>query len=364
MKEIGVVPLLYDELNYGGVLQFFALQYTLKKLGYETKIIYVNDNQNFMIEESKEVRIKKLIVHLLSPLMKIRYRLPAKRVERTLEFKRRYYSPVVDYENTGDMFDCYICGSDQIWNPNNARKRQFLNFAPSGTNKIIYAASLGCESLTEKQKDLFLQYTSDIQHISVREISGKKILEDCLGRKDIRLVIDPTLLLKAEEWADISSNCYEISDYALVYILGDLTDKTKCDTSKYAQQHNVKIVRIGYASAEKKDTNLYGDIEITDAGPAEFIGLIQNATAVFTDSFHACVFSSLFKKELFVYKRDGKTEMLDRIVTLFKSLDIPSRVIEQSIDDVEPLDYSNVERCQDELICDSIEFLIESIENV
>ena len=48
----------------------------------------------------------------------------------------------------------------------------------------------------------------------------------------------------------------------------------------------------------------FGNIHDYTSGPREFIGLIKNAEMVITDSFHACVFSMIFKTPFAVFERN------------------------------------------------------------
>lgn len=104
------------------------------------------------------------------------------------EFKRQYYSPVINETNISySEYDAIVCGSDQIWNPNWARRRCFLEFVPDEINKVIYAASLGCESMSKEQKAQFEPRIERLQYVSVREQFGKAILDSFIKDKDIKV---------------------------------------------------------------------------------------------------------------------------------------------------------------------------------
>ena len=370
--KVAIIPLKYDELNYGGVLQFYALQKTIKKLGFNIEILKVDAETKVCIAEGKRTittKIKRLMLKAVSPVLRLKNR---RKIEKYIrerkrkieEFKTAHYTNTVDITDINmNEYIAVVCGSDQIWNPKWARERAFLGFAPNGVNTVIYAASLGCEIMTEYQKSIFKPLVENINFVSVRELSAKSLLESFTDRKDIEVVLDPTLLLKVSEWDEITKPV-EHTDYVFTYFLGEYNDFAEY-VKAFAASKNLKIINIPYASGERVDSTDFGDVKIYDASPQEFISLIKNATVVFTDSFHACVFSSLFKRKFYIFKRKNGEEMMGRIETLIKNFNLPNRIIditsEISLD--QEIDYSGFEQLQDELIRKSINFLNMSVSN-
>ena len=367
-KKIALIPLLYNENNYGGILQFFALQKKLIDLGYTVEILKVNDDSLII---RPKVTFKRLVMSVLKPYFNFKKKknkktiqlLLADRFAKNMMFKTKYYCDVVNIKNVNlSNYFAFICGSDQIWNPRHARKRAFLSFAPKGSLTIIYAASMGVEELDNRQKKVYKKYINKIEYVSVREQSAKNILDSFLCRNDIEVVADPTLLLTAREWNQLIPASSVQEPYVFVYILGKVTEDKLSVVLKYSRQKKLKIVRIPYASAESLDDFTFGDILINNASPNEFLSLIKNAECVITDSFHACVFSILFSKDFYVLKRDNSNSMFGRIETLFNHFHIGSeRIIASSITECNSIDYSSKERYQDELIHISMDFLIKSL---
>ena len=342
--KVGLVPLLYDEYNYGGVLQFYALQKVLNNNNIECDIIFFENNE--IISQCELKGTEKILIYVKTKVSKI-FRRKANamldekmfsRKQKIDQFKKKYYSQTLNANNISYKdYDAIICGSDQIWNPGWARRRAFLEFVPDDTKKIIYAASLGCESLNDKQKEQFRWRIERLQNVSVREESGKKILDEFIENMEIKVVLDPTLLLLPSEWLEITN---------------------------FADKHNLKIVNIPFASGEKNDEVEFGNIKITDADPGDFIGLIKNAEYIFTDSFHACVFSVLFKKEFFAFQRDNNNRMQGRINTLLHNFKLPNRFINTKTNlEYMKLNYEMNDKLQRELRKDSLDFLLGSINN-
>lgn len=364
---MALIPLLYKEYNYGGVLQFYALQQAIKKMGVEADVIKASAEKNICYKWSFTSFFKKA---LLKPLM-VYFHLKRKvffsqnlssRISKTNAFKKEFCLPEKKYNASKNIYDAYICGSDQIWNPGWARERAFLSFAPSSSKKIIYAASIGCESLSEFQKKCFKPYVEKIDCISVREHSAKKILDSFIEGKNIDVVLDPTLLLTVDEWNRLTVNV-NLSNYIFIYFLGDF-EKHKESLVNFAKITKKKIVNIYCASFEKIDKEPFGDILIKDADPRMFISLVKNASIIFTDSFHASVFSVLFKKNFYVLKRHGCC-MHGRIETLFENFKLSSRII----DCISPEIYSSFdesvydqnEYCQKQMMNVSYDFLKKSL---
>lgn len=365
--KVGLVPLLYDEYNYGGVLQFYALQKVLKDNNIDCDIIFFENSE--LVSQYEMNSLEKMILWVKvesSKLLRINAttilnKKMALRKQKINQFKKKYYTQTLNANNISFKdYDAIICGSDQIWNPGWARRRAFLEFVPDSTKKIIYAASLGCESLSDTQKEQFKWRIERLQHVSVREESGKKILDDFLENMPIKVVLDPTLLLLPSEWMEIAKKPKE-RNYIFTYFLGKYKDKIDY-IRRFAIKHNLKIVNIPFASGDKNDEVEFGDVRITDADPSEFIGLIMNAEYIFTDSFHACVFSVLFKKQFFAFQRDNNNRMQGRITTLLHNFKLPDRVIniETNLETMK-INYELNDKLQKELRKESLDFLLGSI---
>ena len=365
--KVGLVPLLYDEYNYGGVLQFYALQRILKSNNIECDIIFFNNDEKvsyYELPAGKKIllNVKIAIYGCFDGKSNIIDENIRKRKLKIDEFKRQYYSPVINETNISySEYDAIVCGSDQIWNPNWARRRCFLEFVPDEINKVIYAASLGCESMSKEQKAQFEPRIERLQYVSVREQSGKAILDSFIKDKDIKVVLDPTLLLLPEDWNNIVVEPKE-KGYVFTYFLGKYDDKIEY-IGEFAKRKVLKIINIPFASGEKNDDVCFGDLQIKDADPGEFIGLIKNAEYIFTDSFHACVFSVLFKKEFYAFQRDNSKKMQGRINTLLHNFNLPDRFIEvgTDLDMISSIDYQNNDMIQESLRGNSLDFLLDSI---
>src|SRR5690625_3952158 len=242
MKKVGIIT-LNGYCNYGNRLQNYALQKTLEKMGYEVDTI-INDTKKTQKKSQTEKRtvldkVKSAATLPFSDLVKKVERKVTNRVFRerikakTDIFKvfAKKYINETDFsiaednipENLADSYDYFIVGSDQVWNPHYQKGSsvEFLTFAPK-SKRISYAASFGISSIPEEYKQRYGTWLAEMNHISVREHAGAKIVKELTGR-DVEVVVDPTLLLTKEEWLEISEPASDkpMKGYILTYFLGD-----------------------------------------------------------------------------------------------------------------------------------------------
>lgn len=368
--KVGLVPLVYEENNYGGVLQFLALQNAIKHLGIECAIIKVTD-ETVLCKSVSSIWWKRLAWKVLTPYFQLKSRKESKNIKEKLHerfekcerYRRENYVETIRLEDVDiNSFDAVICGSDQIWNPSRARKRAFLDFVPDNITKIVYAASLGAESMTCEQKKCFKPAIERLDYVSVREQSAKKILDEFIEGKDISVQVDPTLLLSEKDWSSFADSALVDNlngkKYIFTYFLGGYSERIK-PICRFAKDQNYIIVNIPYASGETEDKENFGDVQYISATPGDFLGLIRSAEYILTDSFHACVFSIIFKKQFYAYQRDGKLQMMNRIVTLLNHFQIKNRIIDDLFDfkDCERIDFTEKDQTHKQLRDNSLDFL-------
>lgn len=352
--------------NYGTYLQAYALQKAICKLGYENDII--SDFNIQQMEPSKNSFIKKninRILHLSRTIDNYKYKkIDLKRLQHYVEFKEKYMSvtdPVIEEQLNllNEKYDTFICGSDQIWAPNKEVFHEFyyLAFADNDKKKISYAPSLGLNNFqvdTNKIKKLVERFNK----VSVREESGKQLLEQ-ITDKQIDVVLDPTLLLKQEEWDEVAKTDAK-KDYIFCYFLGE-NDWYYDLVRKLAKERNCDILTIPTKPVQVKRKGII----LLEDGPSEFIGHIKNASMVITDSFHGTIFSILYQKEFLVLKRFQDTEkncQNSRIYNLLNKLKIENRFVnEGDVINLTSLNYEKINDLLDKERIKSIQFLSGSL---
>ena len=336
MKKIGIITHYYKSINYGGNLQAYALCRCLNSSGYNAEQICfsvrpIAKREKFLKQKS----IKGLLKLSVRLVQKILIEAPIaylKRLEdekkqvserrfRAFENFNNQLTPnskiVYRFDNISDClqnYSAFITGSDQVWNFAWYNPACFLDFVPSDKIKLSYAASIARDSLTEEQKDIFRKSLKDYKAISVREKSAEKLLEG-LAPVSVQTVLDPTLLLTREEWDEVCAERVIEEDYVFCYFLGD-NKKERRIAKQFAQKQGLNLVALPHTAGIKLMDRNFGDERLYDASPEQFLSLIKHAKYVFTDSFHAVVFSNIYQKQYFVFHRSAKGEMSSRIVDI------------------------------------------------
>ena len=344
--NIAIISLYYNNFNYGGQLQAYALQTFVEQLSpqvYAEQLCFdvVASNKSsrhisqLLRKYSNPIRfIKKSLSIIKRICVKIIYGKTLDRVfeNRNASFKSfsqttiRHSDRVFTQNNiceTVDQYDAFITGSDQVWNTEWYTPVFFLDFVPSDKIKFSYAASISKDRLTDAEKELFKKSLADYKAVSVREENAVEMLRD-LSPVEVELVLDPTLLLSREDWDKVCDERVIQEDYIFCYFLGENKAERKL-TQAFAKRQGIKIVSIPLTGAKIYSDLKFGDFVLPAASPEQFISLIKYAKYVFTDSFHAVVFSYLYEKQFFVFNRDAKGTMNSRIKSITKLLHMEDR---------------------------------------
>ena len=261
-------------------------------------------------------------------------------------------------------YDAFITGSDQVWNLRWSNFVFLLGFVPSDKVKISYAASIARDSLTSEQKKIFEEGLKDYQAISVREQSAVALLEG-LSPVDIQITLDPTLLLTQEDWDKICAERVIKEDYCFCYFLGN-NKKGRKIAQTFANKHNLKLIMIPHATGSSisvQDLAMRGQ-KLYDVSPQQFLSLIKYAKYVFTDSFHAVVFSNIYQKQYFVFRREKNDVSSSRIIDITHLFHQKVRFCSdnkkenlQYLNSLKDIDYTQANPTFERLRQESIEFL-------
>ncbi len=372
--RIGIITIMRVN-NYGAELQAYALQKKLEMLGFDSEIIdylyykhpdYIFTKQarpllniGFMnnLKERAYPWIEKLtrFIHKQSPRRSQRFDLfhlqHTRMSDKTYRSMDELYAAELPY-------DVFMVGSDQVWSPraNVSLKPYFLTFAPDGKKTISYASSFGVATIPREAEGVYADCLKHIQHLSVREEQGVDIIRNLTGRK-AEHVVDPTLLLTAEEWRRITIEPPIEKPYVLLYDL--IHSPYAVDLALHiARLCGLSVVRICGAAK----INRTGVVNIIDAGPAEFLGLFANAAYVVTNSFHGTAFSVNFHKPFFTVVPEGKANT-SRLHSFIKTLVLDSRLVSEgspfpSLDTL-ALDFSEADTRLDNVRARSLDFLLK-----
>lgn len=365
-KKIGILTWHYYQ-NYGSQLQAYALVHSLREIGYDVRVL------NYRNPIFGQPSFFKTLLHKLSLLLpeSLTYIIPP-RLRFPAQRFRRFYNETKLVHSSSELaaqakaFDAIICGSDQIWAPNVFNPVYFLDFVSSPTKKISFAASIGLKSIPESMLSKYQELLSTFDSISLREDTGVELLREKCGISSI-VVCDPTLLVDGNVWLNIAKKPkYLPSDYVFCYFLNE-ANNYKETVIKFTQSKELPIVGI---SANSKDGEWMRDVTKSGIGPKEFIGLVANATYVFTDSYHGAIFSMHFHRPFILFKRFSETSEINqnsRIEQLNKYFNLVGNIFSIGKDETASpmrVNQNNFENKRLALKKQAIEFLTTSIEKI
>ena len=338
---IGLVS-CHEVYNYGSQLMSYALQMEMDKLNIESEHINYLPRRDLhyicslplklMNKQLREDKFRAAEEKRLRESSKSTLGLYNSKITAYDEFLRKYMrisEPYIGYSmlrKATNKYQCIVLGSDQVWGPMNL-EGDFKNlmFVPDEIPKIAYGASFGVNMIPANQRIRTKHYLNRIEHISVRELQGCKIVKTLTGRQ-VPVVLDPTLLFNIEQWSKIENNRYvPKKDYIFVYFLGK---KTSARQAVLELKRETGLMVAAIDMYPNKNLS-YVDVAVDHAAPDDFIGLIRNAKMVCTDSFHGTVFSVLSGKSFATFLRDNidsSTSANSRVESLLSQLGLEDRI--------------------------------------
>lgn len=378
-KKVGLC-IVYKNYNYGAILQSYATLIELGKFHVDYEIINYSHPRNIKYYSSALISAMNSVTiysKLRAVRKKIGYKLNNnyKRVQNARRAKFNEFSannfklvskPIHDYDELrqyADRFTDVMVGSDQMWLPSGLSTNFYnLLFAHDHTNKISYASSFGVSKIPHNQENKTREYLSRIQHISVREESGARIVKELTGR-DAKIILDPTMIITREDWdREIKDTAVVDGEYIFCYFLGNNPDQRE-EVVRLSKSKGIKIVALKHIDEYIPSDSTFGDIEPLEVGPEEFVNLIRHATYVCTDSFHASVFSIIYHKKFMAFNRfkEGKNSRNSRLDTLFNNIGM-SRRFDGDIKKIdEQVDWESVDRNLEKLREFSSDFLVKAL---
>lgn len=341
MKKIITVT-FQNAYNYGATLQCYALQKALCDKGYDVTVLnYDNPKIGNMYKPIFFSDIKKSKKRFILSIVKslIHFKPRYKRAKNFVNFIDNNISlskkvKASEIENNCIQADCYITGSDQVWNTDITKgfdNIYTLNFN-CNAKKISYAASVGESSCISKYNKMYKKIMDNLDYISVRENDAKVEL-DKITQKDIKVTLDPTLLLEKEKWDYFldKNGKDDNEEYICAYVVSQDKEHLKI-VNELSAKRGLKVIHFGIKNPGYNNT-----LETRYAqGPIDFINTIKNAEYVITTSFHATVFSIIFNKKFWVipHKKTG-----ERVRDLLKKLGIEDRAVD-SLEEFKTKDFN------------------------
>lgn len=353
--------------NYGSVLQAYALERAVETIGQTaTHIDYHSSAQDRlykMFEKPNSIMSVARNIHAFIFLNQLK-----KRRLGFAQFRKIYLQTTPDeYTEGSDLtllnteYDCFVAGSDQIWNTqcNDFTEAYLLDFVSDKRKCISYAASIGREYIEQDRKEMFKYRLSGFQKVSVRETTAKRELEAILNR-DIEVVPDPVLLLSKEEWNSFATTRRIADDYILCYFIGNVPGMRQFAKTIH-RQTGLPLVLV---NINLRDLTLPGR-RCYDTNPMEFVSLVKHAKYVCTNSYHAVLFSILFNVNFWVFTDLGKGSAKSRIEEITARFKLEDRVLNSNtalpIDILKDIDYSRKAEWLDSYVKVGYRFLRNAI---
>lgn len=344
--KIGIVTYWKSEDNYGQLLQCYALQTYLKNKGHDAYLIKYAP----VVERSTNILIRRWIGYVLDLIIPSRKRLAVLLKERLLKnktrefskFRKQYisqtdtiYSSIEEIKENYPEADCYITGSDQVWN-NDLQLRStlgwYLDFGDAYTLRISYAASIG-RDLKDEEIDIFCKYITNLDGVSVREKSTE-ILCKKLGLKDVQTVLDPTLLLPISSYNSLMVPLDNINPFIFIYLINVNTiEETKWKEIEPYITKSKLDVRVVSSSGYCNMCDVIPNHSITYATIPEWLSYIQKSEYVVTTSFHGIVFSILMHKPFLAIPLKNEYKQANvRIYDFLSLLHLESRIYNNDLE--------------------------------
>ena len=367
MKDIKVIT-RHTPSNYGSLLQSIATIKVINNLGNKCHIIDYRrkDERGLSAIISAISKKEKWNSNIFKKLSYIFLRFPIEYLAQMkfdtmrteyLNLTKTYYIKSQLSELEADIF---MTGSDQVWGPVLTEQYDdvyFLSFVKNETKKIAFAASFGKTEFTPEIEIKYKSLLANYDKIAVRENSAVDLLNNwCISHSG--QVLDPTLLITAQDWADFIKKDFS-HKYVLVYQLHNNKNLDEY-AKRFASEVGLPLFRISPSFHQIYRGGKF--IYLPNLG--QFLSYIKNCTYMITDSFHGTAFAINFNKQFIEILPDNNTgtrnlsileltHLSNRIITDFSDFSIKNRII----------DYSNVNQIIENERKKSIEILSEIINN-
>lgn len=362
--KISYITLHYIS-NYGSVLQTYATQAIFERLGLESECVdYVRENCSRTLKKAKaclrEIKpnagvIYRYLFYAYYALSDIKCRMVFDSfVKKYIKLSKKYetYSELISNPPKADV---YCTGSDQTWNleyNGGVLPEYFLGYVPDGGKKISFSASFGMDYIPDGDVETIKRLLSSYKYLSTREKSAAKLMKS-LGYDDVKVVLDPTLVLNGDDWRALIKKKID-GKYILVFSLYKNT-KLYDVAEQLSAKYDLPIMRVSLSIKDifKKNTLYIPPVN-------DWLAWIDGATCVVTDSFHGTAFSVNFEKNFFVvYPEKYST----RLQSLLEMINCEDRVVDSQVDISKPdIDYSRVRKILEKERLNTVSFLKQACE--
>lgn len=367
---------LYGNYNYGNILQRSALTHILESLGFEVEHLCKSESLRFIPKSKRFIKavIKRILASIGVPKFKKKEEIRRQnepRLKRFQSFQDKhtgrkifmtFQEALSESESRWKEYDYALTGSDQVWHNWSHTQEElafyYLEFMPR-EKRINYAPSFGFSEFAESDIKFHRKGLEGFNKLSCREKSMQPLIKQLTGQES-ELVLDPTLLLKPEQWRNFASKPeYDLPDkYVLCYFLGNITEEYEQAIKQAAGDLPVINVYDSGSPHAIRDSIQY----LTH--PGEFLYLFEHADFICTDSFHGIAFSINFGKNFLAFKRKqpGMEDMFGRIESIIRNTGITNHVYESGIKlRPDEIDYESVNQKLESMRESSMKYLRECL---
>lgn len=377
--KLGILTLVpYD--NYGGILQGYALQTVLERMGHDVTIMRTK-LYNWVSLKNKILRFvwwvkdryvkRKAGISCLVPGTYLDYRVARIKpfIDKHIHFTREFSSTrdLYHFQNKS-QYDGFVVGSDQTWRPclSPDLYHMFCDFLPASSHKlrIAYAASFGVDTneFSDVQLGICKPLIKKFQAISVREESGVKLCKDMFG-VEAKHVLDPTMLLNKEDYLELIKDYRPQNEHVdLMQYMFFFNHEENAIIAKTSSLLNMKPVNLmtKYFLNQVQDKSQLPDAQFLPV--EEWISAYSRAKFVLTDSFHGTVFCIIFNVPFLCVSPVA----IARFKSLLKVYGLEDRLVmkesEVTKDLLEkPIDWEKVNSVREVLKKQSLDFLKKSL---
>lgn len=362
--KIGILT-MHRVIHFGSVLQAYALQQVLFKMGYDNEIIdYIYPNERHIGKKRRNFKgwIYDFFYRPFS-LHKQQNKI-ALFIANSMTKTRRTYRTPEALARKCPKYDVYLTGSDQVWNTDylNGDKSFFFDFIHDSARKISYASSFGRFSFEGDKAKSWLNSLKTYSYISVREKKAQAIIRKHTGI-NTEIVLDPTLLVTKDQWEIFAGdNCPVTDKYILVYILTYAWQPFPyaLEVVKYFEQ------KLGWKVVVLEPLHLKDDnpewIYLENLSPQDFVNLFKNAGLVLTTSFHGTAFAINLERPFYSIVTDSQVND-DRITSLCESVGLDCNLlpVHSKLGNLPNSDFNKSRTLLDELRDKSLSFLSKSL---
>lgn len=325
--RIGILT-FHRAINYGALIQAYALKTTIENLGHQVSII---DYRNPMLEKMYEYKGFFMQNGAKNKLRWMLYSKIENNKRKNYDLFRQNYLGIKgpgiskeDLSKLNDEYNHFFVGSDQVWSPDahGHDSTFFLDFVQDHSKVHSYAASFGVAKLKEEDIMFYQAQLAKFSSCSVREEAGKAIISSIL-EKDIRIDVDPVMLLSKEDWIQHLGLKASGEKYAFVYTFS-MTEATKKMIEK-CHKAGLKIYIVGQNARNPFD---FPCTYVGDMGPFEFMQMLYGASFVITNSFHGAALSIVLNKPFSLAYLTGESQKANsRLEQLIQMTGLEDRVI-------------------------------------